>query len=108
MSASLYSYFVPDDQNYVQPTFIPDHHHLHLEGRYNYEDLHTGSAWVGYNFSAGENWVFDFTPMIGGVFGNTDGLAPGWKISLNYHMLDLYSESEYLFDAHDSSGDFYY
>src|SRR5262249_51646443 len=38
----------------------------------------------------------------------TDGLAPGWKISLNYHMLDLYSESEYLFDAHDSSGDFYY
>src|SRR5262249_9607075 len=30
------------------------------------------------------------------------------KLSLSYHMLELYSESEYLFDLNDSSGNFYY
>jgi hypothetical protein len=108
VSLSAYSYFIPQDTNYVSPTLQFDKHHLHLEARYNYEDQHTGSAWLGWNFSAGEKLSFEFTPMIGGVFGNTDGIAPGWKLSLTYEMLNLYSESEYVFDLNDSSGNFYY
>ena len=50
---------------------------LHLETRYNNEDLRTGSLWVGYNFAWGEKWQFEVTPMIGGVFGRTNGIAPG-------------------------------
>ena len=42
--ASLYSYFVPDDREYVQPTISADRDWLHLEARYNYEGLETGSA----------------------------------------------------------------
>jgi len=42
-SASAYTFFVPDDDDYVMPTFIADHQWLHLEARYNYEDLQTVS-----------------------------------------------------------------
>ena len=81
-SASAYTYFVPDDREYVQPTFTADRDWLHLEARYNYEALDTGSVWVGYNFSGGEKLAWEFTPMLGGVFGDTNGIAPGYKGSL--------------------------
>ena len=45
VSVSAYTYVVPDDDNYVQPTIAVDHERLHLELRYNYEALKTGSAW---------------------------------------------------------------
>src|SRR6185436_13964047 len=58
-SASLFQYFVPDDQDYAQPTLAADHARLHLEARYNYEALETGSVWLGYALSTGEQWKLD-------------------------------------------------
>ena len=107
-SASAYIYFPPDSQNYVQPTIRADRSWLHLEARYNYEALDTGSAWVGYNFSVGENLKLDFTPMVGAVFGKTNGYAPGYEFTLSWRKLQLYSEGEYVFDTGDSSSDFFY
>jgi len=107
-SASAFAYFVPDSREYVQPTVTADRDWLHLEARYNYEDLETGSLWVGYNFSGGEKLSWEFTPMLGGVFGNTTGLAPGYKGSLSWWKLELYSEGEYVWDTGDSSGNFFY
>jgi hypothetical protein len=107
-SAAAYVYVVPGDRDYVQPTFTADRKWLHLEARYNYEDLDTGSAWVGYNFSLGEKLAFQGTLMLGGVFGNTTGIAPGYKASLGYRRFALYSEGEYVFDTGDSSGSFFY
>ncbi len=107
-SASAYTYIVPDSRDYVQPAFTADCGWLHLEARYNYEDLETGSAWVGYNFGGGEKLAWEFTPMLGGVFGNTTGIAPGYKGSLSWWKLELYSEGEYVFDTGDSSGSFFY
>jgi hypothetical protein len=75
-SASAYAYFVPDSREYVQPTFTADRDWLHLEARYNYENIETGSAWVGYNFSGGKKLEWELTPMLGGVFGNTTGIVP--------------------------------
>src|ERR1044072_1263305 len=66
-SASASTYVVPDFQEYVQPTFTADRGWLHLEARYNYENLETGSVWLGYNFSGGEKLAWEFTPMLGGV-----------------------------------------
>ena len=106
-SASGYTYFVPDDSNYLQPTFTADRGWLHLEARYNYEALETGSAWVGYNFS-GETLAWEFTPMLGAVFGDTTGIAPGYKGSLGWRKLEFYSEGEYVFDTADSSDSFFY
>src|SRR5689334_14860242 len=67
--ASLYAYFVPDAREYVQPTITADRGWLHLEARYNYENLETGSTWIGYNFGGGDKLAWEFTPMLGGVFG---------------------------------------
>jgi hypothetical protein len=99
---------VPDDRDYAQPTITADRGWLHLEARYNYEALDTGSAWVGYNLGGGEKLAWEFTPMLGGVFGDTAGIAPGYKGSLSWWKLELYSEGEYVFDARESADSFFY
>lgn len=106
--SSVYTYFLPDDGNYAQPTIAIDRDWFHLEARVNYEDLNTGSIWLGYNFSGGETFEWALTPLLGGVFGQTDGVAPGYTGSLSWRRLELYSEGEYVFDAHDSADNFLY
>jgi hypothetical protein len=107
-SGSLYAYVPPDTGNYLQPTLTADRGWLHLEVRYNYEALDTGSAWLGYNFSGGDELQWDFVPMLGAVFGKLTGVAPGYAGSLSWRRLELYSEGEYVFDSADSSGSFFY
>jgi hypothetical protein len=108
ISASVYTYFLPDYEDYVQPTVAVDHAALHFEARYNYEDLETGSAWAGYAFSGGETWSWQLTPMLGGVFGNSNGFAPGYRAELGYWKLELYSEGEYFVDLSGGSEHFFY
>jgi hypothetical protein len=106
--ASASTYILPEDPDYVQPAITADRGWLHLEGRFNYEDRDTGSAWFGYNFSVGDTLTLELTPMIGAVFGNTTGIAPGYRGSLAWGMLTLYSETEFVFDAGDSADNFLY
>jgi hypothetical protein len=108
ISITVDGYIPPDEDAYVNPIVTADHGWLHLEGRYNYEDLRTGSVWVGYNFSAGKKLVLDLTPMIGGVFGRTTGVGPGCELSLSYWKLKLLIPNEYVFDTTGSNGSFYY
>lgn len=107
-TASLFGYFVPGSQNYGQPTLGADRGPWHLEGRYNYEALETGSAWLGYTFSAGRELRLDVTPMMGGVFGDLHGIAPGCELTLHWSRLELYSEGEYFFDSGQQADDFFY
>jgi hypothetical protein len=107
-SASAYTYIVPDSKDYVQPTITADRRWLHLEARYNYEGLETASVWVGYNFSVGEKLSLDITPMLGGVFGNTTGIAPGLRGSLKWWQLELYGEAEYVFNTRERADSFFY
>jgi hypothetical protein len=108
-SASAYAYLLPGhDDDYLQPTFTADRKWLHLEARYNYEALGTGSLWAGYNFSVGDKVTFEATPMFGVAFGATTGVAPGYKATLSWTSLTLYSEGEYLFDTNESSDSFFY
>ena len=107
-SASANTYFVPDDRNYAQPTVTADRGRLHLEARYNYEALETGSAWIGYNFSGGKTLAWELTPMFGGVFGDTTAVAPGYKGSLSWSKLEFYSEGEWVFDTDSVEDRFFY
>jgi hypothetical protein len=107
-SVSGYTYFVPEDGDFLQPTFTADRDWLHLEARYNYEALDTGSAWAGYNFGGGDTVTWELTPMLGIVFGTTDGIAPGYKGLLGWKKLEFYSEGEYVFDTGESSDSFFY
>ncbi len=107
-SVSTYAYLMPDARDYVQPTIAADRDWLHCEARYNYENLDTGSVWLGYNFSGGKKITWELTPMLGGVFGESDGVAPGYKGSISWWKLELYSEGEYVFDAHYAPDSFFY
>jgi hypothetical protein len=74
----------------MDPIFTADRNErLHLEARYNYENLETGSLWMGYDFSVGHKLVLNATPMLGGVFGRSAGIAPGYEISLTYKRLSF-------------------
>lgn len=100
-------YIVPHHTSYGNPVFTANRDWLHLEGRYNSEDLDTGSLWVGYNFSVGKKLQFDATPMIGGVFGRTTGIAPGLEATLTYKKVELLVSNEYVFDTTHKSGNVY-
>ena len=102
------TYIVPDDVDYGNPVFTADHKWLHLEARYNYENRHTGSLWVGYNFSWGKNLVLAVTPMLGAVFGRTNGLAPGCEASLTYKRVEASISNEFVITPADTSNSFYY
>ena len=107
-SASLYGYILPESPDYLLPTVTADRGWLHLEARYNYEDLDTGSAWVGYNLGGGDVLEWELTPLLGGVFGGTDGVAFGYKGSLSWWKLELYSEGEYVIEVGNTSDSFFY
>jgi hypothetical protein len=105
--ASALGYLIPEDRSYVSPVLTADRRSLHVEARYNYENLATGSLWLGRNFSFGRELTLEITPMIGGVFGRSNGVAPGYLLSVNYRRLTLDSQSEYLFET-DRSESFFY
>jgi hypothetical protein len=81
---------------------------LHLEARYNYEDFETISGWVGYNVSVGEEISLDVTLMLGGVVGNTNGIAPGFRGIVNWWRLEFSSEGELVFDFGDRAASYFY
>jgi hypothetical protein len=101
-------YVVPHDRSYVSPTLGVDHRRLHLEARYNYENQETGSLWVGYNLGVGHKLVLEATPMLGGVFGNTAGIAPGYRMALSSKRAEFFSEGEYVYDVRNHDGSFFY
>jgi len=107
-SVNIAGYIVPHDRSYASPTFSADRGHFHFGSRYNYEDKETGSFWVGYNFELGEKVALKLTPMVGGVFGNTTGVAPGYLAGISWKQLELSTEDEFVFDTRNSGGSFFY
>ena len=105
---SLYGYFVPEDDDYLQPTLSADRGPLHLEVRYNYEDLRTASVWAGWNLDRSGEIALALTPMAGVAFGETNGVALGYHAALDWWKLELYSEGEYLHDLDDSSDSYFF
>jgi hypothetical protein len=99
---------VAHGSGYAAPTFTADHKWTHIEARYNYEAQRTGSLWFGYDYSVGKTVTLEATPMIGGVFGTDNGVAPGIELTLGYKKLQLYSADEYVFDTNAKSSDFFY
>src|SRR5678816_4387833 len=95
----IYTYVVPDDREYIQPTLTADRDWLHLEARYNYEAVDSASVFVGWNFSTGTDLALEITPMLGAVFGDTSGVAPAYRGSLTWNKFELASEGEYVIDS---------
>lgn len=106
-NTELNFYFFKDDF-FVVPVFQADKNKLHLEARYNYEDMQTFSGWAGYNFTGGSKLEYRITPMIGGVVGLTNGIAPGLEMTFNFGKFELYTESELLLDPKIAENHFFY
>jgi hypothetical protein len=107
-SLSGATYVARNAHDYFNPTLTADRDWLHLEARYNYEALKTGSVWLGYNFSTGNKLAVTVTPMLGGVFGDLTGIAPGYTIELNYGPFEAYTQGEYFIDTGTRAGNFFY
>ena len=107
-SISMSTYLQQHARDYANPTFTADRDWLHLEARYNYEALKTGSVWLGYNFEFGKKLSVEATPMIGGVFGDITGVAPGYNIGVSYAPFEFSTQGEYFFDANIHAGNFFY
>jgi len=106
-SLSIATYLAQHARDYANPNFTADRDWLHLEARYQYEAIKTGSIWLGYNFSFGEKLAVEATPMIGGVFGDITGVAPGYAISASYKSIEFFTQGEYFFDSTIHAGDFF-
>jgi len=110
-SATLYvdGYFQSGERAYFVPTLFLDRGALHLEPRYNYEDFDTGSFFVGWAFSFGDEERYaKLTPMVGAVFGNLNGVAPGFEVEARWGRVAFWLEGEYVFDFKDSAGNYLY
>jgi hypothetical protein len=101
-------YVLPDEEDFVQPTFKADRGRFHFEARYNYEDRESTSFFVGANFEFGDKVKLALTPMIGGLVGQTDGIIPALLADLTIGPFEAYAEAEYVFDLDDSSSKYFY
>jgi hypothetical protein len=99
----LAAYVRPDAGDYLQPTVGLDRGRLHLEARYDYEDLRTGSLFVGWRYQTGDQAKLGLVPVLGAVVGRTAGIAPGLLLDLSWGRFALHTESEYVLATRASS-----
>lgn len=107
-SLSVYGFDPPEEGSYVSGILAVDRGALHLEARYQYEDLDTGSFFVGRNFAWDGEVGVALVPLAGVVFGRTEGIAPAVELDLTWKALEFYVEAEYVFDLEDSDDSFFY
>jgi hypothetical protein len=81
---------------------------VRVEGRYNYEDDRTASLFIGYEFETTGRPALWLAPMIGGVVGTTDGIAPALEIELTLDRFTFYDESEVVFTFGEGVPNFFY
>jgi hypothetical protein len=105
---SAYPTVVRDGENYTSAIGIADRGPLHLEARYNYESIGARSAFVGWTFSGEEGITWEFTPLLGGVWGTTQAFAPGLEATLAWRQLDFYVEAEYVRDSKELTNSYTY
>lgn len=108
-AADLNGYSFEGGDKFLLPVFKANRDWLHLEARYNYEDRQTFSGWVGYNWEGSVSKMdFFITPMVGAAGGNTRGFLAGFEASLQLGKVELYSETEHLWDASATENNFFY
>jgi len=106
LTASYYSFRNQDD--FTLAVARADRGALHIEARYNYEAIDSGSLFAGWKFSGGKKLTWEVTPILGGVFGSMEGIAPGFEAAAAYGIADFYIEAEYVRDLEVKEDSFYY
>ena len=107
-SATAQYYSFRDQDDFTLAVATAEHGPLHLEARYNYEAIDSGSLFAGWKFSGGEKLTYELTPILGAVFGQKEGIAPGFEAALAYGVADFYIEAEYVRDLEVKEDSFTY
>jgi hypothetical protein len=69
----------------------------YAEGRFNYEELNSGSLYIGKKFSIEKKELFlSATPLVGGIAGSIKGIAPGLNVSAEYNRFSFDSQTQYI------------
>jgi hypothetical protein len=105
---TAYPTVVRGGENYTSAIATADRGPLHLEARYNYESVGARSAFVGWNFSGGEEITWELTPLVGGAWGTTQAFIPGLEATVAWKKFDLYVEAEYVLDSRERSESYFY
>ena len=101
-------YSFRDQDDFTLAVATADRGPLHIEARYNYEAIDSGSLFAGWKFSGGEKLTWEVTPILGAVFGQKEGIAPGVEASIGFGIVDFYTESEYVRDIEVRGDSFIY
>ena len=101
-------YAIGTDPDFAMAVLAADRGPLHLEARYNYEELDTFSGWVGWAFTTGSEVKIGVGPMVGAVVGELDGVAPGLRLAARWRRFSFYSESEYVIPLDGDGSAFFY
>jgi hypothetical protein len=107
-SVSAYYFAFPHESDYWVGLATANRDALHLQARYNYENINAGSIFAGWTFAAGETFSVSVTPIVGAVFGTTQGVAPGAQVAAAYRSFDFYFEGEYVFDVQNRGNSYFY
>jgi hypothetical protein len=80
----------------------------YIETRYNYEDMRTFSLYGGKTFSWEKDAEYTFTPLIGFMAGNMQGLSAGLNMEISRHAFYFSAQSQYSTSVEDYSNHFFY
>jgi hypothetical protein len=108
LGASFSWYFVRDRNDFGVVTATANHGPVHLETRYNYEALKTGSTFVGWNLEFGETVKLELTPIVGCMFGDVGGPILGLELALGWGPLSYSAQAEWVTDVQEGTGGFVY
>lgn len=97
-SATGMYYFLRDQDDFLLAIATAERGPLYFEARYNYEALDSGSLFAGWKFAGGTRLTWEATPIIGAVFGDKKGIAPGFEAAVAWGVADFYTEAEYVYD----------
>jgi len=95
-------------ENYTSAIASADRGSLRLEARYNYESIGARSAFVGWTFSGGDEFTWEVRPLLGGVWGTTQGFVPALEASVAWKKIDFYVEAEYVRDSGEKTDSYFY
>ena len=95
-------------ENYTSAIASADRGSLRLEARYNYESIGARSAFVGWTFSGGDEFTWEVRPLLGGVWGTTQGFVPALEASVAWKKIDFYVEAEYVRDSGEHTNSYFY
>lgn len=108
-STAVSAYVFPSDETFFLPVVYADRDWLHLEARYNYEARESGSLFFGRKFTWESGQLEgEFTPIVGLVLGDVDGVAPGLELDLLVDPVEFYTEGEFMMDFGEGGSSFWY